>query len=66
MKHRSPGMQECALVRVREGTTSLEEVVRVFAPPAAKPASSATKPASSAAKPAAAPKPGTTPPKPKA
>ena len=66
MKHRSPGMQECALVRVREGVTSLEEVVRVFAPSAAKPGSAATKPASTAAKPAAAAKPGTTPPKPKA
>ena len=59
MKHRSPGMQECALFRVREGVTSLEEVVRVFAPPAAKPA--AAKPATTSVA-----KPGTTPPKPKA
>jgi len=44
MAHKSPGMQEAALFRVREGATSLEEVVRVFAPapkPAAKPATPA-------------------------
>ena len=44
MAHKSPGMQEAALFRVREGVTSLEEVVRVFAPtskPAAKPATPA-------------------------
>ncbi len=66
MKHRSPGMQDCALFRVREGVTSLEEVVRVFAPPAAKPAAGAAKPATASTKPPAAAKPGTPPPKPKA
>ena len=57
----APGMQEAALMRVREGVTSLEEVVRVFTPPAAKPA--AAKPT---AKPATPPAAGGTPPKPKA
>jgi general secretion pathway protein E len=51
LKHRAPGMQEAALLRVREGITSLEEVARVFAPAAPKPASAA-----GAAKPAQPPK----------
>jgi type II secretory ATPase GspE/PulE/Tfp pilus assembly ATPase PilB-like protein len=46
LKHRAPGMQEAALLRVREGVTSLEEVARAFAPPAAKPAAASAKPAS--------------------
>lgn len=76
LKFRAPGLQESALVRVREGVTSLEEVARVFAPPAAKPAAGApaagAKPAAApTAKPAAAPsaKPAAAPtpkPKPKA
>jgi type II secretory ATPase GspE/PulE/Tfp pilus assembly ATPase PilB-like protein len=61
LKFKAPGMQEAALMRVREGVTSLEEVVRVFTPPAAKPA--AAKPT---AKPATPPAAGGTPPKPKA
>jgi hypothetical protein len=56
-------MQEAALMRVREGVTSLEEVVRVFTPPAAKPAAAGAKPT---AKPATPPAAGGTPPKPKA
>ncbi|MFM7808015.1 MAG: hypothetical protein ACKPEA_08815, partial [Planctomycetota bacterium] len=59
LKFRAPGMQEAALLRVREGVTSLEEVARVFAPPAAKPAA---KPAATDAAKPAAPQ----PPKPKA
>jgi type II secretory ATPase GspE/PulE/Tfp pilus assembly ATPase PilB-like protein len=65
LKFRAPGMQDVALLRVREGITSLEEVARVFAPPAAKPAAGA-KPAATAAKPAAAGAKPTQPPKPKA
>ena len=65
LKFRAPGMQDAALLRVREGVTSLEEVARVFAPPAAKPAAGA-KPAATAAKPAAAGAKPTQPPKPKA
>jgi type II secretory ATPase GspE/PulE/Tfp pilus assembly ATPase PilB-like protein len=56
LKHRAPGMQEAALLRVREGVTSLEEVARVFAPPAAKPATAGTAPAAGAAKPSQPPK----------
>jgi hypothetical protein len=41
LKFRAPGIQEAALLRVREGVTSLEEVARAFAPPAAKPAAPA-------------------------
>jgi len=63
LKFRAPGMQEAALLRVREGVTSLEEVARVFAPAAAKPAAkpAATDAAKAAAKPTAP-----QPPKPKA
>jgi type II secretory ATPase GspE/PulE/Tfp pilus assembly ATPase PilB-like protein len=63
LKFKAPGMQEAALMRVREGVTSLEEVVRVFTPPAAKPAAAGAKPT---AKPATPPAAGGTPPKPKA
>ncbi|MCE9618868.1 MAG: Flp pilus assembly complex ATPase component TadA [Planctomycetes bacterium] len=54
MKHKLPGMQEAALLRVRDGTTSLEEAVRLLAPAAAKPAA----PASTAAKPSSPPSAG--------
>ncbi len=64
IKFKAPGMQEAALLRVREGVTSLEEVVRVFAPP--KPAATAAQPAPATAKPAST-SPSTPPPaKPKA
>ena len=63
LKFKAPGMQEAALMRVREGVTSLEEVVRVFTPPAAKAAAAGAKPT---AKPATPPAAGGTPPKPKA
>jgi len=41
MKFKTPGLQESALLRVRDGTTSLDEVVRVFTP-ATKPAAAPT------------------------
>ncbi len=44
--HRSPMTQECALLKVRAGETSLEEIARVFAPKAPV----ATKPADVPAK----------------
>jgi type II secretory ATPase GspE/PulE/Tfp pilus assembly ATPase PilB-like protein len=78
MKHKLPGIQEAALLRVRDGTTSLEEAIRLLAPaaktaPAGKPAAApggaaeskpaATKPAAAAsAKPAATPAKPATPP----
>lgn len=55
MKHKLPGMQESALLRVRDGTTSLEEAIRILTP-AAKPVAqpSTASPAAGAAKPATA------------
>ena len=38
MRNKLPGMQEAALLRVRDGTTSLEEVIRILSPAATKPA----------------------------
>lgn len=55
MQHKLPGLQESALLRVRDGTTSIEEVIRVLSP-AAKPA--APTPAQPAA--ISAPKPSPT------
>jgi type II secretory ATPase GspE/PulE/Tfp pilus assembly ATPase PilB-like protein len=55
---KTPSLQDAALIKVRAGETSFDEVKRVFAPPAAAPA--AAKPA--AAAPAAA-KPATPAPK---
>jgi type II secretory ATPase GspE/PulE/Tfp pilus assembly ATPase PilB-like protein len=52
-----PSVQDAALIKVRSGETSFDEVKRVFAPPAAKPATpAAAKPAAAPAR-AAAPKP---------
>jgi hypothetical protein len=51
-------VQDAALLKVRAGETSFDEVKRVFAPPAAAPAAKAAGAAPAAAKPAApAPKP---------
>ena len=51
--HKSPSLQDTALMRVRAGETSFDEVKRAFAPPA--PAAGAAKPAApGAAKPAPA------------
>ncbi len=54
-----PSLQDAALIKVRAGDTSFDEVKRVFAPPAATPAASTAKPAAAPAagttKPAAAP-----------
>ena len=50
--YRTPLTQECALLKVRAGETSLEEIARVFAPkvpPAAKPSGAAATPAANAA-----------------
>jgi hypothetical protein len=50
--YRTPLTQECALLKVRVGETSLEEIARVFAPkvpPATKPSSAAATPAAKAA-----------------
>lgn len=71
MKHKLPGIQESALLRVRDGTTSLEEAIRILTPankptaaaePGSKPTTQApatpttTKPAAApGAKPAANP-----------
>jgi general secretion pathway protein E len=60
--HKSPSLQDTALMKVRAGETSFDEVKRAFAPPAAaaapasKPAAAAgaAKPAAAAARPAAA------------
>ena len=49
---RTPLTQECALLKVRAGETSLEEIARVFAPkvpPAAKPSGAAATPTANAA-----------------
>lgn len=64
LKHKLPGLQEAALLRVRDGTTSLEEAIRVLSPASKTAAPTAT--ATATAKPttasAAAPaKPTTTP-----
>jgi hypothetical protein len=48
-----PSLQDAALIKVRNGETSFDEVKRIFAPP---PAPAGTAPAG-AAKPAAAPAP---------
>jgi type II secretory ATPase GspE/PulE/Tfp pilus assembly ATPase PilB-like protein len=58
-----PSVQDAALIKVRSGETSFDEVKRVFAPPAAKPATPAAGAASPAAKPAtpAAAKPAAAP-----
>ena len=81
LRHKLPGMQESALLRVRDGTTSLEEAIRILSPAASKtaaPAAAADKPTSTtppaAGKPAAgksapaptAAKPASPPNKPKA
>ena len=60
MKHKLPGLQESALLRVRDGTTSIEEVIRVLSP-AAKPAAPtpAQPAATSAPKPSPTSKPST-------
>jgi len=60
MKHKLPGLQESALLRVRDGTTSIEEVIRVLSP-AVKPAAptSAQPAATSAPKPSPTSKPST-------
>jgi general secretion pathway protein E len=58
--HKSPSLQDTALMRVRAGETSFDEVKRAFAPPAATPAPG-QKPAAGAAAPA---KPGAAPAKP--
>ena len=50
--YRTPLTQECALLKVRAGETSLEEIARVFAPkvpPATKPSGAAATPAANAA-----------------
>jgi hypothetical protein len=55
MKHKLPGMQESALLRVRDGTTSLEEAIRILTPaakPVAQPATAS--PTAGAAKPSTA------------
>jgi type II secretory ATPase GspE/PulE/Tfp pilus assembly ATPase PilB-like protein len=53
--HKSPSLQDTALMRVRAGETSFDEVKRAFAPPApapgAKPVAAATKPVAAATKP---------------
>lgn len=49
LRHKLPGMQEAALLRVRDGTTSLEEAIRILSPSASKtaaPAATAAKPTS--------------------
>jgi len=56
-----PSIQDSALIKVRAGETSFDEVKRVFAPPAAAPAAAAAAPAA-ATKPAAAAKPAAAPP----
>jgi type II secretory ATPase GspE/PulE/Tfp pilus assembly ATPase PilB-like protein len=58
-----PSVQDAALIKVRSGETSFDEVKRVFAPPAAKPATPAAGAAPPAAKPAtpAAAKPAAAP-----
>ena len=66
LKHKLPGLQEAALLRVRDGTTSLEEAIRVLSPASKTAAPTATATATATAKPttasAAAPaKPTTTP-----
>ena len=68
LKHKLPGLQEAALLRVRDGTTSLEEAIRVLSPASktAAPTATATAIATATSKPttasAAAPaKPTTTP-----
>jgi hypothetical protein len=55
LKHKLPGLQEAALLRVRDGTTSLEEAIRVLSPASkpAAPTATATPPAKTD-KPAAA------------
>ena len=53
---KSPSLQEAALMKVRAGETSLDEVRRVFAPPAAAAPAGAAKPAAPAAAPAGAAK----------
>jgi type II secretory ATPase GspE/PulE/Tfp pilus assembly ATPase PilB-like protein len=53
--HKSPSLQDAALLRVRAGDTSFDEVKRVFAPPAP---SQAARPAASPAGAAAAAAPG--------
>lgn len=60
MQHKLPGLQESALLRVRDGTTSIEEVIRVLSP-AAKPAAPtpAQPAATSAPKPSPTSKPST-------
>lgn len=60
MKHKLPGLQESALLRVRDGTTSIEEVIRVLSP-AVKPAAPtpAQPAATSAPKPSPTSKPST-------
>ena len=60
MKHKLPGLQESALLRVRDGTTSIEEVIRGLSP-AAKPAAPtpAQPAATSAPKPSPTSKPST-------
>jgi type II secretory ATPase GspE/PulE/Tfp pilus assembly ATPase PilB-like protein len=56
-----PSIQDSALIKVRAGETSFDEVKRVFAPPAAAAAAAAAAPAA-ATKPAAAAKPAAAPP----
>jgi type II secretory ATPase GspE/PulE/Tfp pilus assembly ATPase PilB-like protein len=60
MKYKLPGLQESALLRVRDGTTSIEEVIRVLSP-AVKPAAPtpAQPAATSAPKPSPTSKPST-------
>ena len=60
MQHKLPGLQESALLRVRDGTTSIEEVIRVLSP-AVKPAAPtpAQPAATSAPKPSPTSKPST-------
>ena len=55
MKYKLPGLQEAALLRVRDGTTSLEEVIRVLSPATKPTAPTTTAPgAATAAKPTTA------------
>ena len=63
MKYKLPGMQESALQRVRDGTTSLEEAIRILTPATAKPSAPA---AGSAQAAPASTKPASPPSKPKA
>ena len=49
---KTPSLQDAALIKVRSGETSFDEVKRVFAPPAAAPAAAKPAAAPAAAKPA--------------